>query len=145
MPMLSPSLLWLLAGSILCLVELFVPTAFVAFMMGLSALVIAGVAWFVPTAFPLQVVLWLLLSTGMVVVSRRFLPSVKASKTLDAKEAETMTEIPAGETGRVLYEGNSWRARCEDGVEAIAPNQKVYVVRREGNTLIVVPKNLLHS
>lgn len=72
-------------------------------------------------------------------------PHPKASKTLDAKEAQTMTEISAGQTGRVLYEGNSWRARCEDELEVIAPNQKVYVVRREGNTLIVVPRNLLHS
>ena len=143
--MLSPSMLWLLAGSILCLVELFVPTAFVAFIMGLSAFVIAMVALIWPTAFPLQVILWLLLSTALVFVSRRFLPSGIASKNLDAKEAETLTEIPAGQTGRVMYEGNSWRARCEDELEAIAPNQTVYVVRREGNTLIVVAKNLLHS
>jgi membrane protein implicated in regulation of membrane protease activity len=141
----NPAMLWLIAGSILCLVELFVPTAFVAFMMGLSAFAIAMVAWILPTAFPLQVVLWLLLSTGLVFLSRRFLPHPSASKKLDAIEAQTLTEIPPGETGRVLYEGNSWRARCEDEMEAIAPNQKVYVVRREGNTLIVVPRNLLHS
>lgn len=141
----NPAMLWLIAGSILCLIELFVPTAFVAFMMGLSAFAIAMVAWILPTAFPLQVVLWLLLSTGLVFLSRRFLPHPSASKKLDAIEGQTLTEIPPGETGRVLYEGNSWRARCEDEMEAIAPNQKVYVVRREGNTLIVVPRNLLHS
>jgi membrane protein implicated in regulation of membrane protease activity len=90
------------------------------------------------------VVLWLLLSTTFVFLSRRFLPNSRASKSLDAKEAQTLTEIPAGQTGRVLYEGNSWRARCEDEAEALAPNQKVYVVRREGTTLIVVPQNLLH-
>jgi membrane protein implicated in regulation of membrane protease activity len=150
--MLSPSMLWLLAGAILCSVELFVPTALVAFLMGLSAFVVAMVAWMLPTAFPLQVVLWLFLSTALVWLSRHFLPHPRASKNLDAKEAQTLTEIPAGQTGRVLYEGNSWRARCEDELEAlseaipkgIAANQKVYVVRREGNTLIVVPKNLLH-
>jgi len=145
MPLLSPSLLWLLAGSILCLVELFVPTAFVAFLMGLSAFLVAIVARILPTVFPLQVVLWLSLSTVLVWLSRRFLPHPRASKSLDAKEAQTLTEIPVGQTGRVIYEGNSWRARCEDELEAIAPKQKVYVVRREGNTLIVVPKNLLHS
>jgi membrane protein implicated in regulation of membrane protease activity len=144
MQLLSPATLWLVAGSILCLIELFVPTAFAAFMMGLSAFLVALVAWIVPTAFPLHVVLWLLLSTALVFLSRRFLPHPKASKNLDAMEARTLTEIPAGETGRVLYEGNSWSARCEDEAEAIAPNQKVYVVRRKGNTLIVVPQNLLH-
>jgi membrane protein implicated in regulation of membrane protease activity len=144
MPLLSPAMLWLLAGSILCLLELFLPTAFVAFLMGISALVVAIAALILPSAFPLQVVLWLLLSTALVFLSRRFLPPPRASKNLEAKEAQTLTEIPAGETGRVLYEGNSWRARCEDDTEAIASNQKVYVVRREGTTLIVLPQNLLH-
>lgn len=143
MPQLSLSMLWLLAGSILCLLELFVPTAFVAFVMGLSAFAVALVALIVPQ-FPVQVVLWLLLSTTLVFFSRRFLPHPRVSKSLDAKEAQTLTEIPAGQTGRVLYEGNSWKARCMDEAEAIAPNQKVYVVRREGTTLIVVPQNLLH-
>jgi membrane-bound ClpP family serine protease len=44
MPLLSPSMLWLLAGSILCLLELFLPTALVAFLMGISAFVVAVVA-----------------------------------------------------------------------------------------------------
>ncbi|NET60875.1 MAG: NfeD family protein [Symploca sp. SIO2E6] len=144
--MLSSAILWLLAGSMLCLMELFLPTAFVAFLMGLSALVVALVTYLWPTmAFSLQVVLWLSLSTGTVVVSRRFLPSARVANRMDSIEAKTLTAIPAGETGRVIYEGNSWRARCEDYVEEIAPNEKVYVVRREGNTLVVVPQHLLNS
>lgn len=143
MPLLSPSMFWLVAGSILCLLELFLPTAFVAFLMGLSAFVVALVASILPQ-LSLQVVLWFVLSTALVVVSRRFLPHPKASKSLDAREARTLTEIPVGETGRVLYEGNSWSARCEDEAEAIAPNQKVFVVRREGNVLVVMPQKLLH-
>jgi len=126
--------------------ELFLPTAFVAFMMGLSALVVALVMYIWPTmAFSLQVVLWLLLSTGAVFFTRRFLPPARVAKRMDSMEAKTLTAIPAGETGRVLYEGNSWRARCEDYVEEIAPNQKVYVVRREGNTLVVVPQYLVEG
>ncbi|MBW4549104.1 MAG: NfeD family protein [Symplocastrum torsivum CPER-KK1] len=143
MPLLSPAMLWLLAGSILCLLELFVPTAFVAFLMGLSAFVVALVALMLPTVLSVQVLLWLLLSTSLVVLSRRFLPHPTASKNLDAMEAQTLTEIPPGHTGRVLYEGNSWQARCEDEEMAIAPNQKVYVVRRQGTTLIVLPQSLL--
>ncbi|MBE9125303.1 MULTISPECIES: NfeD family protein [unclassified Coleofasciculus] len=139
---LSPSILWLLAGSILCLMELFLPTAFVEFTMGISALVVALVALIVPQ-FSLQVALWLLFSTILLVVSRRVLPPARVSKTLDAMEGRTLTEISAEQTGRVLYEGNSWQARCEDGQNAIAPNQKVYVVRRQGNTLVVVSQDLL--
>lgn len=141
----SSTWLWLVAGTVLCLVELVLPTAFVAFMMGISALVVALVSLIFPQ-LALQVVIWLALSTGLVLLSHRLSPIPrKTSKIRDALVAETLTEIPAGKEGRVLYEGNSWRARCADHKEAIAPEQKVYVVRREGTTLIIVPENLLHS
>lgn len=145
MSQLSPSLLWLMAGLILCLLELFLPTAFVVFFMGISAFLVAIIAWILPTAFALQVVLWLVFSTALVLLTRRLLPTSKAARSLDAKEARTLSEIPVGENGRVLYEGNSWSARCEDEGEAIAPNQKVYVLRREGNILVVVPQHILHQ
>lgn len=141
----NPTLVWLVAGAGLCLAELFLPTAFVAFMMGISAFLVALVSLITPN-LSLQVILWLVFSTSLVLLSRRFLPKAKkSSKIRDAIIAETLTEIVAGKEGRVIYEGNSWRARCEDTSCAIASHQKVYVVRREGTTLIVVPENLLHS
>jgi membrane protein implicated in regulation of membrane protease activity len=143
-PLLSTTLLWLVAGAILCLMEMFLPTAFVEFMMGISALLVAGISLVLPQ-FPLQVVLWLVFSTVLIYLSRRFMPRRRIMIIEDAREGETLTAIAAGETGRVLYEGNSWRARCEDYEQAIAPHQKVYVVRREGNTLIVMPEHLLRQ
>lgn len=140
--MLTPTLLWLLAGSGLCLLELFVPTAFVVLMMGLSALVVACISVVVPQA-NLQIVLWMVLSTGFVWLSRRFIPKGRATGIEDAKDAKTLTEIPPGETGRVLYEGNSWQARCVDETLAIAPNQTVLVVGRQGTTLMVMPEHFL--
>ncbi|BBD61591.1 hypothetical protein NIES2109_44240 [Nostoc sp. HK-01] len=141
----SFTLIWLLAGSVLCLSELFLPSAFVAFMMGISAFVVALLSQ-LGLSLWLQVAIWLLLSTMLVLLSRRFLqPRRRKSKIQDAIIAETLTEIPAGKTGRVLYEGNSWRARCDDDKLDVAPHQRVYVVRREGTTLIVMPENLLHS
>ena len=125
--------------------ELVLPTAFVALTMGLSAFVVAVVSLIFPH-LSLQVFLWLVLSTAFILLSRRLLPPPRRqSKIQDALVAETLTEIPPGKEGRVLYEGNSWRARLDDREQAIAPNQRVYVVRREGTTLIVVPENLLHS
>lgn len=144
--MLSLPLLWLIAGSVLCLMELIFPTAFVEFMMGISAMLVAAVALIVPN-FGLQVVLWLLLSFGSIVVTRRWLSPKRNLSRLSYEseaEAETLTEIPPGEAGRVLYEGNSWRAICEDANLAIASHQKVYIVRRKGNTLVVVPAHLLN-
>ena len=139
----SYTFFWILSGSVLCLMELFLPTAFAAFMMGISAFVVALVSLVIPH-FGLQVFLWLALSTAFVLLSRRFLPPPRRiNKIQDAIVAETLTDIPAGKEGRVLYEGNSWRAQCEDRQIAIAPNQRVCVVRREGTTLIVLPENLL--
>jgi membrane protein implicated in regulation of membrane protease activity len=140
--MLSTPLLWLIAGSILCLMELFFPTAFVEFMMGISAILVAAVSLVIPH-LTLQVLLWLILSSTSIFFSRRLLtPKRRVGLLEDASEAETLTEIAPGQAGRVLFEGNSWRAICADEKLAIAPHQKVYIVRRKGNTLIVLPANL---
>lgn len=139
------TLIWLIAGACFCLSELFIPTAFVAFMMGISAFIVALLSLVLGNLW-LQALCWLLLSTLLIVLTRKYIsPPRRKSKIRDAVLAETITEIPAGKTGRVLYEGNSWRARCDDDKAFIAPYQRVYVVRREGTTLIVMPENILHS
>ncbi len=139
-----PMVFWLIVGSLLCLLEFAVPTAFTAFMMGISALLVALIARMLPSQIALQVVIWLGLSVAFVVLTHRLMPKRKPSSISDAAEAETITEILPEQPGRVLYEGGSWRAVCGD-TSAIAPGQKVYVVGRQGTTLIVVPKNLLDS
>jgi membrane protein implicated in regulation of membrane protease activity len=140
----NPTLFWLISGTFLCLVELFLPTAFVTFMMGLSAFVVAVISLALPY-LNLQIFLWMVFSAVFVLASQRLIPKGKATTIADAKEATTLTEIPPGEAGRVIYEGNSWRARCEDTSTTIPPNQNVIVVGRKGTTLIVLPENLLHS
>ncbi|WP_017654232.1 NfeD family protein [Fortiea contorta] len=139
----SYTLIWLLAGAALCFTELFLPSAFVAFLMGISALVVALLSGVGLVSLWLQVVVWLLLSTLLVLGSRRFVRPLRRSKIQDATIAETLTEIPPGRTGRVLYEGNSWQARCDDEKLSIPHDQRVYVVRREGTTLIVIPQDIL--
>ena len=136
--------LWLFVGIALCAIELVLPTAFVSVAMGVSAIAVAIAAPILPH-LGLQVVLWLALSTAFIFLSRRLMPvSQRHSKIRDATVAETLTEITAGKEGRVLYEGNSWRARCADEKLSILPQQKVYVVSREGTTLIVMPESLIH-
>lgn len=139
---LSPTMIWLLVGLALCLSEVIVPTAFIASVMGISAFMVAMVSLFLP--LNLQVLVWMGLSALLVWVSRRFVRS-RPAKSLDATEAETLTEILPGQTGRVLYEGNSWAAKCDDESVTIAPQQRVYVVGRQGTTLMVMPQHLLHS
>lgn len=136
---------WLILGVVLCLAELVFPTAFIEFAMGLAALIVAAIAGFVPS-FLIQAGLWLLLSGGVAWLSRRLLPRRRPIATLkDADEAETLTAILPGKKGRVLYEGNSWQACCDDSSLEIGPHQKVYVLRREGTTLIVMPQLMLDA
>ena len=139
--MLSPTLLWLIAGSILCLMEVIFPTAFVALMMGISAMLVALVSLILPQ-FSWQVILWLSFSTLLIIISRYFFtPPRKALILKEDQEGETLTTIPPGKTGRVLYEGNSWQAKCADEDQAIPAQEKVYVVRQEGTTLIILPQH----
>jgi membrane protein implicated in regulation of membrane protease activity len=135
----SSSLIWLIAGIILCFMEFVLPTAFTEFTLGISAIIVAAVALVVPQV-AIQIGLWLVLSVILTVLVRRFVPTSKAGAAIaDATDAVTLTELSPGETGRVLYEGNSWQARCDDPSMAIAANEPVYVVGRRGNTLMVLP------
>lgn len=143
MPLGTP-IFWLIAGIILCVMEFTIPTAFVELTMGFSAIIVALFAVFVPS-FALQVALWLVLSIIFAILMRRLVPKQKHRLIADSTEAQTLTEIPPGQPGRVLYEGNSWQARCGDEQLAIAPNQKVYVIGRRGTTLIVMPESLIRS
>jgi membrane protein implicated in regulation of membrane protease activity len=135
--MLTPSVVWLLVGAALCATELVFPTAFIAFVMGLSAFPVAAAALLLPLWA--QLVLWMVLSIALVLVSRRFV-NRRAALKLDATEAETLTEILPGQVGRVLYEGNSWSARCSDAHRRVAAQRRVYVVGRRGTTLLVMPE-----
>lgn len=140
----SSSLIWLLGGSVLCLTELFLPSAFVCFIMGTSALMVGLLSYLGIGNLWIQVAAWLLLSTTLTILSRRFLqPRRRKSLIQDTAIGETLTEILPGQIGRVLYEGNSWRAKCDDHKITLPSQQTVYVVRREGTTLIVMPDNFL--
>lgn len=146
----SPSLFWFGGGVVLCLIELFVPNTWakhyklIPLIMGVSSLIVALFSWryaFLEDA-RLQIAYWMGLSTACVIWVRPMLLRKKKFTVLDATEAQTLTEILPGQTGQVLYEGCLWQARTEGYQGAIASNQRVYVVRREGNILIVLPENL---
>lgn len=135
--------IWLLTGSLLCLTELFLPSAFVTFMMGISALLVALISLAIANLW-LQVIAWLVLSAMLIIILRRFFqPRHRKSKIRSTVIGETLTEILPGHVGRVLYEGNSWQAKCDDNQLSLPAKQRVYIVRREGTTLIIMPENLL--
>lgn len=139
----SLPLFWLIVGAVLCLMELFLPTAFVEATLGISALLVAAIALVFPS-FGTQVSIWLVLSVLATWALKRFVPQRTPSTLAEATEARTITAIPAGKTGRVLYEGNSWQARSEDAEAVIGADEQVIVVGRQGNTLLIVPERLIH-
>ncbi len=139
----SPSGLWLIAGIVLCLIELVVPTAFTAVCMGVSALLVSLLALLVPSWFGLQIAIWMLSSCGLVALGYRLNRRRTPRKIQESSQAQALTAMIPNQLGRVLYEGTSWQARCADGVESIAAHEQLYVVDREGTTLIVIPMHLL--
>ncbi|NEO87542.1 MAG: NfeD family protein [Spirulina sp. SIO3F2] len=133
----NPTLLWLMAGGILCLMEFFFPTALVEFTMGLAALIVGLVSFVVPSV-GFQIALWMILSVIFILAVRRwFTPKTRPVIWDEAPTGETLTEILPGQAGRVLCDGNSWRAFGEDDTVAIPAGQQVEIIRRDGNTLIV--------
>jgi membrane protein implicated in regulation of membrane protease activity len=139
-----PSLLWLVLGAILCLVELVVPTALVSVFLGLGALVMSLLALILPPWLGLQVAIWIACTALITWLNHRFLPQ-RSAIDFTHTEAQALTAISPSKVGRVLYEGSSWRAKCGDGVSSIAPEQQLHVIGREGTTLLVVPMYMLEE
>ncbi|MBE9064649.1 NfeD family protein [cf. Phormidesmis sp. LEGE 11477] len=134
----NPPLTWLIIGIGFCLMEALIPSAFLESALGVSAFGVALLSLFVP-GVNYQIVLWMLLSALIFWALKRFVPNRTAPALRRATEARTTTAIQPGKIGRVIYEGNSWQARCEDRQVSIEPDQEVFVLERKGNTLIVMP------
>lgn len=139
----SSPLIWLIIGCVFCLMEFIFPTAFVELMMGLSAIIIAGLALIIPYD-NLLIILWMVISIVLIYFAKKYLePKNKEPLLLDGDEAITVTSIEAGKTGRIMYEGSLWTAICSDETMEIPPDEKVYIVSREGNILSVLPKKIV--
>lgn len=137
------AIFWILLGVALCVMELMIPTAFLESALGVSAVVVGLLVMTLSIAFNWQVALWMVLSMMMFWALRRLAPRHQPPALMDATEARTITSIPPGSSGRVMYEGNSWPACCSDREVAIATDQTVIVIGRQGNTLIVMPESAL--
>lgn len=135
----SPSGLWAIVGTTLCLFELAVPTAFTLVCMGVSALLVALVAAIIPSWIGAQVALWIFCSCGLIVLGYHINKKRSSRKIQESTVAEALTDMIPNQPGRVLYEGASWRAKCAEGVESIAAHEQLHVVSREGTTLVVMP------
>lgn len=134
----NAALVWVIVGAVFCLTELLIPTAFIESALGVSAFLVALLTFVIPSP-NIQIIVWMAISVLVFWSLKRFIPNNTASVLKEATEARTTTVILPGKVGRVIYEGNSWQARCSDDKVSIEPDQEVFVVERKGNTLIVIP------
>ncbi len=142
MVILTMWLFWLVIGLSLIGAELFIP-GLVAGSMGTAALIASALAWL---SWPVwsQGLIWLGLSSGFAMLSRRLVPKT-STQIEDDKEARAVSFIPAGQVGRAAYLGSTWNARCSIPDVDIREGQDLFIVERKGNTLIVMPASLLHG
>ncbi|MFS8857404.1 NfeD family protein [Synechococcus sp. H55.7] len=137
---------WIVFGLVLIASELFLPEL-VAGPVGVAALGAALLAYW---GWPIwaQFSAWILLSIGLIVLSRRLVPSGSTQLEdllKESREARAVTAIPPGQRGRVSYLGSTWNAKCSIPNLEIQAGQELYVVERQGNTLIVMPAKMLKS
>ncbi len=139
----NSAIFWILLGVALCGMELMIPTAFLESALGVSAIAVGLLLMVLSVPLSWQIALWMAFSLVLFWALRRFAPRRQPPALMDSTEARTITSIPPGQSGRVMYEGNSWPACCSDRDVAIATNQTVIVIGRQGNTLIVMPESAI--
>ncbi len=142
----GPTLWWVAAGCMLVFALAFPDPAVPS--MGVAAFLVGLLLANVSLPPLAQVIIWGMLAMFITLLLRWFLlPRQQRKFSPSSAEARTLTMIEAGRLGEVFFEGTSWSARCEvlRLGEVINPNQSVYVVGREGNTLVIVPGGYLDS
>ncbi len=158
----TPPWFWFITGVTLCLIEFFLAKNWsnkyklIALFLGTSAFITSIVDWkmgeylgidwrfIMYEDFGVQILYWMGVSLASIIWLRPTLIKRKKFAIPDATEAKTVSDILPGEIGQVLYEGCFWQARCADKTSAIIGEQRVYVLRREGNTLIIAPESMFN-
>jgi len=129
--------LWLIGGLLTLAVSTVVPEPTFS-ALGIAA-VITAIAALTITNISVQFLIWAILAVVMALIMRSMVPAESASGLEEPQEAEVQTTIPRGGVGEVIYEGSYWSARCQVSDVTITAGERVRVVGRQGNTLMVLP------
>ncbi|MCK4654715.1 MAG: NfeD family protein [Candidatus Cloacimonetes bacterium] len=137
-------LIWVAIGIICIIIEIFTP-GFLFMSFGIGA-IITGMVSLVLKNVPLQILVFAVI-TFMVFISSRKLSKKLISKSseetniyaLKGKKGFVVKEIPEDGRGYVKVGGEEWSAVSEDG-EKIEKDEKVIIIKVEGNKLIVSQK-----
>jgi membrane-bound serine protease (ClpP class) len=129
------------AAVVLFVVEVFAPTGGLVGLLGIAALVAAGITLDVP--WPVIAVVVVAIAAFGLLFGRKVWSAQKQERVMTGWE-ELVGDVgvvrqalaPAGE---VFIQGALWRAQVEEGAEPVEAGQRVRVREVEGLTLVVEP------
>jgi membrane protein implicated in regulation of membrane protease activity len=132
---------WWVAGFVLLIVEMFLPTGFVLLWMGVSAIIVGFIAWLAPTGWQLELVLFGVLSIISFFVYRRLWPQkpITEQPTLNRRGQSyvgrefTLTEAIVNGVGKLHVDDTQWRIAGPD----LPAGSQVRVTQADGATLKV--------
>jgi membrane protein implicated in regulation of membrane protease activity len=134
-----PSLIWLLTGVLLFLLEMILP-GFVLFFFGIGAWCTAVASWFLSIGLSGQLAVFLVSSVLSLValrglIRRTFLGTRLAGDGGDSalarggEQVEVVVAIALPAEGKVRYSGTTWRATAAEPIEA---GEIATIVAQEG-------------
>ena len=135
---------WLIVGVIFAVSEALTVGLVTIWFAG--GAVVALIAALLGAGIPVQIVLFLLVSIGLLVTTRKiFVNKLQTGKTktnvdaLIGEEAKVLTAIKPFEPGSVKLKGQEWTAVAKDDTLTIASGDVVKVVAIEGVKAVVKP------
>jgi inner membrane protein len=139
-----PSLYWLLLGLFLLAVELFTPGGFYLLFFGAGALLVGALSALLPLPFPLQGVIFLVVSLAGLVFFRGALIARFGRRSFGHSEVDNLSDtagialedLQPGGVGKVELRGSAWSARNTGSVPLVR-GQRCSVERVDGLTLWV--------
>ena len=142
-----PDLFWFLLGLGLLLLELVLP-GFVVIFFGLGAWITALVCLVANPGIDLQIIIFTVSSLLSLIFLRRLLKNrffkgeTESPATLEEefinKRAIALSDIPAGDVGKVDFKGSTWNAISNLDIKK---GDTVLITGKESLTLNVKPKN----
>jgi membrane protein implicated in regulation of membrane protease activity len=138
---------WIVLGLLLAVAEIAAAGGFYVIFFGIGALVVgalsafdlAGPLWMQIVLFSMVSLLGLALFRGRLLRMFQSQPQSPAIDTLVGEIGTAAEELAPGAVGKIELRGTSWSAK-NSSANAVAPGQRIRVVRVDGLTLHIKPE-----
>ena len=136
---------WWIAGLVLLVLEMLLPTGFVLLWIGASAIIVGALSWLLPLSWPIQLVLFGVLSAASFFLWRHYRPVEKPTDrpTLNRRghsyvgRTFTLADPIVNGVGKLRVDDSQWRITGPD----VPAGTQVQVVQADGATLLVEKKD----